>query len=145
MGIFVFKGGSGYFFQIHSKGLYKHPNDSRNHPEWLFWSFETWDIFGTIPSLKIIFWDYIFEKFRLKMNKNTFFGILWLYKGNHYIFKLRNEEFRYLRSWTKSMDLIFWKLKKAQKAWIQFFASLKKLKKMNLIFCKLKKAQKIWI
>eukprot|EP00493_Phyllostaurus_siculus_P013339 UN13537 len=27
------------------------------------------------------------------MNKNTFFGILWLYKGNYYLFKLRNEEF----------------------------------------------------
>ena len=57
-----------------------------------------WDIFGTIRSLKIIFWDYIFENFRLKMNKNTFFGILWLYKGNYYLFKLRNEEFRCLRS-----------------------------------------------
>ena len=57
-----------------------------------------WDIFGNIRSLKIIFWDYIFENFRLKMNKNTFFGILWLYKGNYYLFKLRNEEFRCLRS-----------------------------------------------
>ena len=57
-----------------------------------------WDIFGTIRPLKIIFWDYIFENFRLKMNKNTFFGILWLYKGNYYLFKLRNEEFRCLRS-----------------------------------------------
>ena len=26
-------GGLRLFFQIHSKGLYKHPNDSRNHPE----------------------------------------------------------------------------------------------------------------
>ena len=34
MGISVFKGGGlKEFFQIHSKGLYKHPNDSRNHPE----------------------------------------------------------------------------------------------------------------
>ena len=57
-----------------------------------------WDIFGTIRPLKIIFWDYIFENFRLKMNKNTFFGLLWLYKGNYYLFKLRNEEFGYLRS-----------------------------------------------
>ena len=56
------------------------------------------DIFGTIRPLKIIFWDYIFENFRLKMNKNAFFGILWLYKGNYYLFKLRNEEFRCLRS-----------------------------------------------
>ena len=32
-----------------------------------------WDIFGTIRSLKIIICDYIFENFRLKMNKNTFF------------------------------------------------------------------------
>ena len=31
-----------------------------------------WDIFGTIRSLKIIIWDYIFENFRLKMNKNPF-------------------------------------------------------------------------
>ena len=68
--------------------------------------------------------------------------------------------------------LIFCKLKKAQKTWISFFASLKKLKKrgfhfaslkcgkhMDLIFCKpkkcsknmdlifrkFKKAQKTWI
>ena len=54
------------------------------------------------------------------------------------------------------MDLIFCKLKKAQKTGIEFFASFKKLKKhefnflqaqktsknMSLIFCKLKKAQK---
>ena len=26
-----------------------------------------------------IFWNYIFENFRLKMNKNTFLGLLWLY------------------------------------------------------------------
>ena len=35
------KGGVKDFFQIHSKGIYKHPSDSRNHPEWLFWSCET--------------------------------------------------------------------------------------------------------
>ena len=54
------------------------------------------------------------------------------------------------------MDLIFCKIKKAKKTWIQFFASLQKLKKhgfnflkaqkhsknMNLIFYKLKEAQK---
>ena len=28
-------------FQIHSKDLYKHPNESRNHLEWLFWLCET--------------------------------------------------------------------------------------------------------
>ena len=56
-----------------------------------------WDIFGTIRPLKIIFWDYIFENFRLKMNKNTFFGLLWLYKGNYYLFKLRNEDFLTVR------------------------------------------------
>ena len=44
------------------------------------------------------------------------------------------------------MDLIFCKLKKAQKTWIQFFASLKNLKKHGFnFFCKLKKAQKTWI
>ena len=57
-----------------------------------------WDIFGTIRPLKIIFWDYIFENFRPKMNKNTFFSLLWPYKGNYYMFKLRNEEFRCLLS-----------------------------------------------
>ena len=63
-----------------------------------------WDIFGTIRPLKIIFWDFIFENFRLKINKNTFFGLLWLYKGNYYLFKFRNEEFRCLRS--KYMTII---------------------------------------
>ena len=29
------------FFQIHSKGLYKHPNDSRNDSEWLSWLYDT--------------------------------------------------------------------------------------------------------
>ena len=41
-----------------------------------------WDIFGTIRPLKIIFWYYIFKNFRLKINKNTLFDLLWLYKGN---------------------------------------------------------------
>ena len=45
-----------------------------------------WDIFGTIRPLKIIFWDYIFENFRLKMNKNTFFGVLCLYKVTKNVF-----------------------------------------------------------
>ena len=50
------------------------------------------------------------------------------------------------------MNLIFYKLKKAEKhtfdflqakkTWIQFFTSSKRLKNMNLIFCKFKKAQK---
>ena len=35
------RGGVKDFFQIHSKGIYKHPSYSRNHPEWLFWSCET--------------------------------------------------------------------------------------------------------
>jgi len=43
-----------------------------------------WDIFGTIRPLKIIFWDYIFENFRLKMIKNTSVGLLWLSKGIYY-------------------------------------------------------------
>ena len=34
-----------------------------------------WDIFGTIRPLKIIFWDYIFENFLMKMNNNTFFSL----------------------------------------------------------------------
>ena len=32
VGIFVFRGVAD-FFEIHSKGLYKYPNDSRNHLE----------------------------------------------------------------------------------------------------------------
>ena len=100
MWIFLREGVSWILFQSHSKGLHKNPNDCMNHPEWLFWSCETCfrHIFGTIRPLKIIFWDYIFENFLLKMNKNTFFDMLWLYKGNYYLLKLRNEEFGYLRS-----------------------------------------------
>ena len=100
VGISVFKGGVwGIFFKFTLKafrsiqmtlGIIQ--NDYFDYVK------HVWDIFGTIRSLKIIFWDYIFENFRLKMNKNTLFGILWLYKGNYYLFKLRNEEFRYLRS-----------------------------------------------
>ena len=37
------------------------------------------------------------------------------------------------------MNLIFCKLIKPQKAWIEFFASLQKLKSMDLIFASLKK------
>ena len=100
MGIFVFKEGVwGNFFRFTLKAFISIrvtlgiiQNDYFDHVR------HVWDIFGTIRSLKIIFWDYIFENFRLKMNKNTFFGILWLYKGNYYLFKLRNEEFRCLRS-----------------------------------------------
>ena len=100
MGISVFKGGGWRnFFRFTLKAFISIrmtlgiiQNDYFDHVR------HVWDIFGTIRSLKIIFWDYIFENFRLKMNKNTFFGILWLYKGNYYLFKLRNEEFRCLRS-----------------------------------------------
>ena len=100
VGILVFREAvSGNFFRFTLKAfisirvtLGNIQNDYFDHVR------HVWDIFGTIRSLKIIFWDYIFENFRLKMNKNTFFGILWLYKGNYYLFKLRNEEFRCLRS-----------------------------------------------
>ena len=100
MGIFVFKGGGWRtFFRFTLKAFISIrvtlgiiQNDYFDHVR------HVWDIFGTIRSLKIIIWDYIFENFRLKMNKNTFFGILWLYKGNYYLFKLINEEFRCLRS-----------------------------------------------
>ena len=92
LGISVFKGGLwGNFFRFTLKAFISIrmtpgiiQNDYSDHVR------HVWDIFGTIWSLKIIFWDYIFENFRLKMNKNTFFGILWLYKGNCYLFKLRN-------------------------------------------------------
>ena len=40
------------------------------------------------------------------------------------------------------MNFIFCKLKKPQKTWISFFASLKNLKKYEFHFCKLKKTQK---
>ena len=43
------------------------------------------------------------------------------------------------------MNFIFCKLKKPQKTWISFFASLKTSKNMNFIFYKLKKPQKTWI
>ena len=42
----------------------------------------------------------------------------------------------------KHGNLIFCKFKKAQKTWIEFFASLKISKNINLIFCKLKKSKK---
>ena len=58
---------------------------------------QVWDILETIRPLKIIFWDQIFENFRLKMSKNTFFGSLCLNKGTYYLLKIRNEEFRWLR------------------------------------------------
>ena len=43
------------------------------------------------------------------------------------------------------MNFIFCEIKKAQKTWTEFFASLKKLKKHGFNFYKLKKAQKAWI
>ena len=57
-----------------------------------------WDIFGTIRPLKIIFLDYILESIRLKISKNAFIGLCLLYKGIYYLFEVRNEEFRRLRS-----------------------------------------------
>ena len=100
LGISVFKGGVwGNFFKFTLKAFI-----SIQMTLWIIQNdyFDpvrhVWDIFGTIRSLKIIFWYHIFKNFRLKMNKNTFFGPLWLYKRNYYLFKLRNEEFRCLRS-----------------------------------------------
>ena len=73
------------FFWSHSKGFYKHPNDCTNHIEWLFDDLRhVWDIFDPIEPLKIIFWDWIFETFRLNIGKNPFFGLLCLYKGFYY-------------------------------------------------------------
>ena len=43
------------------------------------------------------------------------------------------------------MNFIFCKLKKPQKTWISFFASLKTSKNINCIFCKIKKPQRTWI
>ena len=63
-----------------------------------------WDIFGTIRSLKTIFWDYIFENFRLKMNKNTFFGLLWLYKGNCERFFFRTFVLSIVNIWFSSFS-----------------------------------------
>ena len=40
------------------------------------------------------------------------------------------------------MNLIFARFKKTQKTWIQFFGSLKKLKRHEFNFFKLKQAQK---
>ena len=58
----------------------------------------TLDIFGTIRPLKIIFSDYILEKFCYKMSKNAFTGVFLLYNGIYYLFEVRNEGFRRLRS-----------------------------------------------
>ena len=53
------------------------------------------DTFETIRPLKIIFCDYIFKNFRLKMSKNTFFTLLWVHKSIYYFFKaVSNENFR---------------------------------------------------
>ena len=42
-----------------------------------------WDTFGTIPQLKIIFWDEIFENCRQKMSKKRFLPYfdLWVDKS----------------------------------------------------------------
>ena len=73
-GEFFLRGSWGIFFRVTLKtfisirmtlGIIQ--NDYFDHVR------HAWDIFGTIRSLKMIFWDYIFENFRLEMNKNTFF------------------------------------------------------------------------
>ena len=75
MGISVFREGVSWIvFQILLKGLYKHPNDSRNHPEWLFWICETslrhirnhptdWKIFFEITFSKTSAWKSIKIRF----------------------------------------------------------------------------------
>ena len=70
----------GEFFQIHSKGLYKHPNDSRNHPEWLFWSCETCLRHIRNHPITEIFWYCItFSKnFAWKSIKYVFWHIMTL-------------------------------------------------------------------
>ena len=42
------------------------------------------------------------------------------------------------------MNVIFCKVEKAPKIWIEFFANLKELKKHELNFSQAKKNQKIW-
>ena len=85
-------------FQIHSKGLCKHPNDSRNHLEWLFWLCETClRHIRNHPTTENYFLRLHFRKLPPENEQNVF-GLLWLYKGNYYLFKLRNEEFRCLQS-----------------------------------------------
>ena len=96
MGISVFRGGHEFFFRVTLKAFISiRMTLATTQNNYFDYMRHVWDIFGTISPLKTIFWDYIFENFRLKMNKNTFFGLLWLYKGNYYLFKLRNEEFRW--------------------------------------------------
>ena len=59
--------------------------------------------------------------------------------------KLEKHEFNFLQTWkiSKSMHLIFCKLKKAQT--ISFLQASKSSKSIDLIFCKLEKVQKTWI
>ena len=60
-----------------------------------------WDMFETYSEPFDhwkIFLDYILESFRLKISKNAFIGLCLLYKGIYYLFEVRNEEFRRLRS-----------------------------------------------
>ena len=55
------KGGVVKVFQSHSKGFCKR----LNYCSW---------------PLKIIFWDWIFDDFRMKMIKSACIGLLWFYK-----------------------------------------------------------------
>ena len=70
---------------------YKDPklNDCMNHPEWLFWSCETClrHIRNHLTT-ENYFLILHFRKLPLEneYSKNTFFGILWRYKGNYYPF-----------------------------------------------------------
>ena len=88
MGIF-FRGGVMNFFRVTLKAFIR--------TRMTVWTIQ-FETFGTIRPQKIIFWDYIFENFCLKMSKNTFIGLFWLRKGTYYLFVVRNEEFRCLRS-----------------------------------------------
>ena len=85
----------------HSKGFYKHPNDCRNHPEWLFWSCETF--FRHIPWK--LFLDIKISKTSASRWVNTrvlancdFLKVLLL-------FKLKKEEFRSALFFSKSNQL----------------------------------------
>ena len=88
------------FFQIHSKCLYKHPNDSRNLPEWLLWSCETClrRIRNHLTTENYFLKSVDFENFHTKVSKNTCVGFLWHYESFCHLFVLKNEEFRFLRS-----------------------------------------------
>ena len=88
------------------EGLYEHPNDCINHPQWFC---IMWDMFGTY-SEPFDHWKLFFEITFSKTSAWKWTKIRFLaycdYKGNYYLFKLRNEEFRCLRSEYDNYNLI---------------------------------------